>query len=258
MEQFMEHGRFFGFSPSRKQNWSKIVVSLLDLKKHASWFRKRASWYMTWNTWELKSNSTIWHSKSKLVLILSIFIVNWWIWMIKLHLWYFVTFGVAYQGLTFLQKWSGFSPYHLGDSYRFVRVGLKRSPLELSEDLQGAFLYLLGVRGSVAPKTWVILLPFTFKGVCKLFRRASPLLLYSLGNFYSFHCSAFSMQIVLFIELYNLGYYEKGGHRGRGTGSEHGSWKKEKNGTTQGMVIEFRFCSHFSFSRFPFLVISNI
>ena len=162
------------------------------------------------------------------------------------------------QGLTFLQKWSGFSPYHLGDSYRFVRVGLKRSPLELSEDLQGAFLYLFGVRGSVAPKTWVILLPFTFKGVCKLFRRASPLLLYFLSNFYSFHCSALSMQIVLFNELYNLGYYEKGGHRGRGTGSEHGSWKKEKNGTTQGMVIEFRFCSHFSFSRFPFLVISNI
>ena len=28
----MEHGRFFGFSPSRKQNLSKIVVSLLDLK----------------------------------------------------------------------------------------------------------------------------------------------------------------------------------------------------------------------------------
>ena len=142
------------------------------------------------------------------------------------------------QGLTFLQKWSGFSPYHLGDSYCFVLVGLKRSPLELLEDLQGAFLYLLGVRGSVAPKMWVIL--------------------YSLGNFYSFHCSALSTQIVLFIELYNLGYYEKGGHRGRGTGSEHGSWKKEKNGTTQRMVIEFRFCSHFSFSRFPFLVISNI
>ena len=87
------------------------------------------------------------------------------------------------QGLTFLQKWSGFSPYHLGDSYRFVLVGLKRSPLELLEDLQEAFLYLLGVRGSVAPKMWVILLPVTFKGVCKLFRRASPLLLYSQGNF---------------------------------------------------------------------------
>ena len=66
-------------------------------KKHASWFRKRVSWYMTWNTWELKLNSTILtHSKSKLMLILSILIVNWWIWIIKLHLWYFVTFGVAY------------------------------------------------------------------------------------------------------------------------------------------------------------------
>ena len=157
------------------------------------------------------------------------------------------------QGLTFV-----LSPYHSRDSYRFVRVGLKRSPSELSEDLQGAFLYLLGVKGSVAPKTWVILLPFTFKGVCKLFRRASPLLLYSLSNFYSFHCSALSMQIVLFNALYNLGYYEKGGHRGRGTESEHGSWKKEKNGTTQGLVIEFGFCSHFLFSRFPFLVISKI
>ena len=30
------------------------------------------------------------------MLILSILIVNWWIWIIKLHLWYFVTFGVAY------------------------------------------------------------------------------------------------------------------------------------------------------------------
>ena len=67
------------------------------------------------------------------------------------------------------------------------------------------------------------------------------------------------MQIVLFIELYNLGYYEEGGHRGRGKGNEHGSWKKEKRkGTTQGMGNEFRFCSHFLFSRFPFLVISNI
>ena len=67
-------------------------------KKHASWFRKRVSWYMTWNTWELKLNSTILtHSKSKLMLILSILIVNWWIWIIKLHLWYFVTFGVAYN-----------------------------------------------------------------------------------------------------------------------------------------------------------------
>ena len=51
-------------------------------KKHASWFRKRVSWYMTWNTWELKLNSTILtHSKSKLMLILSILIVNWWIWI---------------------------------------------------------------------------------------------------------------------------------------------------------------------------------
>ena len=65
-------------------------------KKHASWFRKRVSWYMTWNTWELKVNSTILtHSKSKLMLILSILIVNWWVWIIKLHLWYFVPFGVA-------------------------------------------------------------------------------------------------------------------------------------------------------------------
>ena len=30
------------------------------------------------------------------MLILSILIVNWSIWIIKLHLWYFVTFGVAY------------------------------------------------------------------------------------------------------------------------------------------------------------------
>ena len=67
-------------------------------KKHASWFRKRVSWYMTWNTWELKLNSTILtHSKSKLMIILSILRVNWWIWIIKLHLWYFVTFGVAYN-----------------------------------------------------------------------------------------------------------------------------------------------------------------
>ena len=69
-------------------------------KKHASWFRKRVSWYMTWNTWELKLNSTILtHSKSKLMLILSILIVIWWIWIVKLHLWYFVTFGVAYKCL---------------------------------------------------------------------------------------------------------------------------------------------------------------
>ena len=61
------------------------------------WFRKRVSWYMTWKTWELKLNSTILTlSKSKLMLILSILIVIWWIWIIKLHLWYFVTFGVAY------------------------------------------------------------------------------------------------------------------------------------------------------------------
>ena len=65
-------------------------------KNHASWFRECVSWYMTWNTWELKLNSTILtHSKSKLMLILSILIVNWWIWIIKLHLWYFVTFGLA-------------------------------------------------------------------------------------------------------------------------------------------------------------------
>ena len=65
-------------------------------KKHASWFSKRVSWYMTWNTRELKLNSSmLTHSKSKLMLILSILIVNWWIWIIKLHLWYFVTFGVA-------------------------------------------------------------------------------------------------------------------------------------------------------------------
>ena len=53
---------------------------------------------MRWNTWELKLNSTILTpSKSKLMLILSILIVNWWIWIKKLHLWYFVTFGVAYS-----------------------------------------------------------------------------------------------------------------------------------------------------------------
>ena len=50
---------FLVFSPSRKQSWSKTVVSLLDLKKQASWFTKRISWYMTRNTWELKLNSTI-------------------------------------------------------------------------------------------------------------------------------------------------------------------------------------------------------
>ena len=33
------------------------------------------------------------------MLILSILIVNWWIWIKKLHLWYFITFGVAYCGL---------------------------------------------------------------------------------------------------------------------------------------------------------------
>ena len=60
-------------------------------KKNASWFRKRVSWYMTWNTRELKLNSTILtHSKRKLMLILSILIVNWWIWIKSC-----VTFGVA-------------------------------------------------------------------------------------------------------------------------------------------------------------------
>ena len=53
--------------------------------------------YMTWNTWELKLT----HSKSKLMLILSILIVNWWIWIIKFYLWYFVTFGVAYDYVPF-------------------------------------------------------------------------------------------------------------------------------------------------------------
>ena len=53
--------------------------------------------YMTWNAWEWKLT----HSKSKLMLILSILKVNWWIWIIKLHLWYFVTFGVAYDYVTF-------------------------------------------------------------------------------------------------------------------------------------------------------------
>ena len=71
-------------------------------KKHASWFRKRVSCYITWNTWELKSNSTILtHSKSKLTLILSILIVIWWTWIVKSHLWYFVTFGVAYDYVPF-------------------------------------------------------------------------------------------------------------------------------------------------------------
>ena len=57
---------FLVFSPSRKQSWSKTVVSLLDLKKQASWFAKRISWYMTRNTWELKLNSTILtHSKKQ-------------------------------------------------------------------------------------------------------------------------------------------------------------------------------------------------
>ena len=42
--------RMLSFSLSRKQNWSKIVVSLLDLKNMHPWFRKRVSWYMTWNT----------------------------------------------------------------------------------------------------------------------------------------------------------------------------------------------------------------
>ena len=83
------------FSPSRKKNWSKTVVSLLDLKnKHLD--LENVSLYMTRNTWELKLNSTILtHSKSKLMLIVSILIVNLWIWIIKLHLWYFVAFGVA-------------------------------------------------------------------------------------------------------------------------------------------------------------------
>ena len=33
--------------------------------------------------------------------ILSILIIIWWIWIIKLHLWYFVTFGVAYDYVPF-------------------------------------------------------------------------------------------------------------------------------------------------------------
>ena len=52
----------------------------------------------------LKLNSTILtHSKSTLMLILSILIVIWWIWIIKLHLWYFVTFGVAYRRQTWIK-----------------------------------------------------------------------------------------------------------------------------------------------------------
>ena len=74
----------------------KLSSPFLILKNMHLWFRKRASWYMAWNTWELKLNSTVLtHSKSKLMLILSILTVNWWIWIIKLHLWYFVTLGVA-------------------------------------------------------------------------------------------------------------------------------------------------------------------
>ena len=62
---------FFGFSLSQKQNWSKVIVSLLDLKNMHLDLE---------NTWELKLNSTIFtHSESKLMLMLWIMIVIWWI-----------------------------------------------------------------------------------------------------------------------------------------------------------------------------------
>ena len=90
------------FLARRQEETEKRGNCLLSswFKKQTSLFTKSISWYMTRNTWELKLNSTILtHSKSKLTLIVSILIVNLWIRIIKLHLWYFVTFGVAYTSL---------------------------------------------------------------------------------------------------------------------------------------------------------------
>ena len=75
------------------------------------------------------------------------------------------------------------------------------------------------------------------------------------------------MQIVLFSNIISdITRKEATGVGGWGTGdgnlTENGKRarvvEKRKNGTTKEMGNEFRFCSHFSFSRFPFLVISNI
>jgi len=85
----------------------------------------------------------------------------------------------------------------------------------------------------------LFLLLFTFKDVCKLFRRASPLLLYSPGNFYTFQRSAFLMHIVLFNKI--ISDITRKGERGSGERkASTGSRKKKKNGTTQGMGNEFR------------------
>ena len=77
---------------SRFQSLSE--TELIKNCRLSSLFKKRTSWYMTRNSWELKLNSTILtHSKSKLMLIVSILMVNLWIWnynfvpLIFCHLW---------------------------------------------------------------------------------------------------------------------------------------------------------------------------
>ena len=110
-------------------------------KKHASWFRKRVSWYMTWNTWELKLNSLqSWHIQKAnwcFNINLSILIVNWWIWIIKLHHWYFVTFGVAYTvrksaGFTCTATWYSYLFYfHSGNSLKTTLLFREDSPFSL-------------------------------------------------------------------------------------------------------------------------------
>ena len=69
------------FQSLSKQNWSKTVVSLLDLKnKHLD---------LIYKTYVLKhvgieiNSTTLTHSKSKLMLTVSILIENLWIWIIK-------------------------------------------------------------------------------------------------------------------------------------------------------------------------------
>ena len=91
-----------GFSPSWKQNWSKIVVSLLDLKnmhldleihdmKHVGIEFK----FYNLDTFKKQVDVNFIDLNSKLVDI----------WIIKLHLWYFVTFGVALYSAWFGDNW---------------------------------------------------------------------------------------------------------------------------------------------------------
>ena len=78
------------------------------------------------------------------------------------------------------------------------------------------------------------------------------------------------MQIVLFIQLYNRGYYEEGGHRSRGLGdgerelngereASTGRGKKKKMGQHKEWVMSFGFVPtlHFLVSRSYLLVTSR-